>query len=92
MSAPTAGLISAALRNAVVDGTATPAAITDIPIAGKTGTVRLAHETLDWFLGFAPAVHPVVAVALLITDRHGGYGGTVAAPVAARFLEALLQP
>jgi peptidoglycan glycosyltransferase len=92
MSVATARVISEAMRRVVLQGTATPAAADGAPVAGKTGTAPLGDGgSLDWFIGFAPAAHPTVAVAVLVRDARSGYGGTVAAPIAARFLTAFLQ-
>ena len=58
-------------------------------VAGKTGTAqnnqgdKTAHS---WFIGFAPADHPKIAFAVLV--ENGGYGATVAVPIAKGVLEA----
>jgi penicillin-binding protein 2 len=71
-------------------GTAFKARSKDIEVAGKTGTAQVhgRHTELGgyeggdhaWFVGFAPAGRPKIAVAALV--EHGGHGGDVAAPVA----------
>ncbi len=70
-------------------GTAFKARLKDIEVAGKTGTaqVRSGHAdggyetaTHAWFVGFAPAGRPRIALAVLV--EHGGHGGDVAAPLA----------
>ncbi|HVZ86928.1 MAG TPA: penicillin-binding protein 2 [Polyangia bacterium] len=71
-------------------GTAFKARAKDIEVAGKTGTAQVhgRHTELGgyeggdhaWFVGFAPAGRPKIAVAVLV--EHGGHGGDVAAPVA----------
>ena len=38
----------------------------------------------------AHAAHPTVAIAVVVTDPNGGYGATVAAPIAARVLRDVL--
>lgn len=50
--------------------------------AGKSGTAELggSGEPHSWFIGFAPADHPTVAIAVLV--EQGGRGGEVAAPIA----------
>ena len=50
------------------------------------------RETVVSFIAFAPADRPTVAVAVLLRDPHGGFGGTVAAPIAAHVIRALLTP
>jgi len=70
----------------VVDmGTGTRARLEAIEVAGKTGTAQNPHgEDHAWFVCFAPASAPVVAFVVIL--EHGGHGGAVAAPVAARWL------
>ncbi len=41
-----------------------------------------------WFIGFAPADKPTIAIAVMV--ENGGFGGQVAAPVARRMLDAYL--
>jgi peptidoglycan glycosyltransferase len=64
------------------DGHARSAAATaGIAIGGKTGTAQLGGEQAphSWFIGFAPAEAPRLAVAVLVVN--GGEGGAVAAPI-----------
>jgi peptidoglycan glycosyltransferase len=61
-----------------------------IQVAGKTGTAAT-HDGLPphaWFICFAPADHPRVAVAVVV--EHGGAGAFVAAPIALHILQAAL--
>ena len=55
-------------------------------IGGKTGTAQLGgdQEPHAWFIGFAPAEDPKVAVAVLVAN--GGEGSRVAAPIGGRVL------
>ena len=41
-------------------------------------------DTDLWFVGFVPVAHPTIAIAVLLSDVHGGFGGTAAAPIASR--------
>ncbi|HVN69964.1 MAG TPA: penicillin-binding protein 2 [Candidatus Binatia bacterium] len=69
-------------------GTAYGLAITGLPYSGKTGTVETAGgngPNTTWFVAWAPTAHPRLAIAVFI-DRSGGYGATVAAPIARRIL------
>ena len=71
-------------------GTAFKVRSKDIEVAGKTGTAQVHGRHVDsggyeagdhaWFVGFAPAGRPRIAIAVLV--EHGGHGGDVAAPVA----------
>jgi Penicillin binding protein transpeptidase domain/Penicillin-binding Protein dimerisation domain/NTF2-like N-terminal transpeptidase domain len=74
----------------VTEGTGISAAIPGVAVAGKTGTAEVGpHRPSDaWFIAFAPAENPTVAVAVLIVN--GGVGGTVAAPIAREVMEAAL--
>jgi cell division protein FtsI/penicillin-binding protein 2 len=71
-----------AMRAVVTSGTAT--AISGTPVAGKTGTAEYGTgnplPTHAWFTGYLGHY----AVTVLVQD--GGFGGSVAAPLAARFL------
>ena len=65
---------------AVVDrGTGTAASLPDVAVAGKTGTSQTGPV---WFVGFAPADEPQIAVAVLVLDPGpDGSGGRTAAPI-----------
>ncbi len=65
-------------------GTAYGLAIDGLPFSGKTGTVETAGgngPNTTWFVAWAPTAHPRLALAVFI-DRSGGYGASVAAPIA----------
>jgi len=72
------------------------AAVPGIPTAGKSGTAELGGkgEPHSWFIGFAPADNPQVAIAVLV--ERGGRGGESAAPIAgdlmSRYFELYGQP
>jgi cell division protein FtsI (penicillin-binding protein 3) len=70
-------------------GTATGAAIEGYELGGKTGTAEKPDETGGYsetkfvasFVGFAPAAHPRLLVAVMVDEPQGDiYGGTVAGP------------
>lgn len=74
----------------VTRGTGTAAALPGVRVAGKTGTATLAAGTAHgWFVAFAPADAPRVAVAIVV--ENGGYGGVVAAPIARHVLQVALE-
>jgi peptidoglycan glycosyltransferase len=82
----------------VVDrGTATPAQIPGMKVAGKTGTAQSApnRPPYAWFVSFAPADNPAVAVAVLVEDagveRDAISGSGLAAPIAKRVMEAVIR-
>jgi len=70
----------------VTDGTGRAAARPDMDVAGKTGTAEGAGGPHSWFLALAPADNPTIAVVVVIEGE--GTGGTVAAPIAARIIDA----
>jgi peptidoglycan glycosyltransferase len=91
--ASTADQLNQMMQRVVNSGTATAAALEGIQVAGKTGTAEKGDGTnLAWFIGFAPAEDPKVAVAVVIEDTQST-GGEAAAPLAAAVLKAALaQP
>ncbi|HWD75330.1 MAG TPA: penicillin-binding transpeptidase domain-containing protein [Solirubrobacteraceae bacterium] len=96
MTPATASEITQMMRDVVDEGTGTPAQLgSGVPFAGKTGTASIgptgANETVPWFIGFAPANSPKVAVAVMIEKTIGGFGGQVAAPIAKNVVQTLLS-
>jgi penicillin-binding protein A len=75
-------------------GTGTAAALPGVTVAGKTGTAELRPNSSNpkdadaWFVAFAPADRPKVAVAVMLVGA--GFGGTAAAPVARSVLQSAL--
>lgn len=82
-------------------GTAGRARSEMVEVAGKTGTAQvvqmvgevvksedLPYEVRDhaWFVAYAPAKEPEIAVVVLV--EHGGHGGAAAAPIAKEVIEA----
>lgn len=94
MSRKAAGDLTAMMGQVVREGTGTAAALTGVEVAGKTGTAQVGNQgsnlTQPWFIAFAPLKNPKVAIAVTVERSQGGFGGTVAAPIAKRVLEALL--
>jgi penicillin-binding protein A len=89
----TASELSAMMQRVVNAGTATAAALEGIQVAGKTGTAEKGDGTnLAWFIGFAPAEDPRIAIAVVVEDTQST-GGEAAAPLAAAVIKtALAQP
>ncbi len=67
------------------------ARIDGVPVAGKTGTAQLGagQEPHSWFIGFAPADNPQIAIAVIV--ENAGSGGEWAAPIAGRLMARYLQ-
>jgi peptidoglycan glycosyltransferase len=96
MSAETAATLNEMMQNVVAEGTGTAAALSGISVAGKTGTAEVPGREAcaglpnqAWFIGFAPAEDPQVAVAATV-ECTSGQGGTVAAPIAKAVMESVL--
>jgi penicillin-binding protein A len=92
MSSKTASEITDMMVGAVTGGTGTAAQIPGVQVAGKTGTAETGRQGVNttWFIAFAPAYAPRVAVAVALENQHG-FGGTTAAPIAKVLLQAVLQ-
>jgi peptidoglycan glycosyltransferase len=96
MSPGTAAELTGAMTSVVDEGTGTAAALAGIDVAGKTGTAEVPGRAecsglpnQAWFIGFAPAERPTVAVAATV-ECTTGTGGAVAAPIAAGVIQELL--
>ncbi len=94
MKASTAQALAQMMTHVVQEGTGTAAALTGIAVAGKTGTAQVgivgSNLTQPWFIAFAPVDHPRVAIAVTVERSQGGFGGTIAAPIAKTVMETLL--
>src|SRR5437773_2685984 len=77
----------------VEGGTGTAAQIPGVRVAGKTGTAETGRANINttWFAAFAPADAPRVAIAVVVENQNGGFGGTISAPIAKQVMEALLR-
>jgi peptidoglycan glycosyltransferase len=93
MSQKAAAELGEMMQNVVREGTGTAAALSGIDVAGKTGTAQIdpsRNITQPWFIAYAPADDPKMAIAVTIERSNGGFGGTEAAPIAKAVLEQLL--
>lgn len=94
LSTVTNGLVANELKDMMTEvvsrGTGTNASIKNIKVAGKTGTAENASgKTHAWFIGFAPADNPKVAISVVL-EEDGTTGGKTAAPIARKLMvEAL---
>lgn len=88
----TAAELTQMMEAVVTGGTGTAAQIPGIKVAGKTGTAETGdgHYYTAWFVCFAPADHPQVAVAVVLEKQLNGFGGSVSAPIAKQVIQALL--
>jgi peptidoglycan glycosyltransferase len=94
-SATTAQAVASFMIEVVQQGTGTRGQIPGVTVAGKTGTAQAdGGPPHAWFIAFAPAENPQVAVAVIV-ERGGNLGneatgGAVAAPIAAKVLGVAL--
>ncbi|CAN5170207.1 penicillin-binding transpeptidase domain-containing protein [soil metagenome] len=97
ISRQTAATMTQLMINNVSNGAASNATIGGVDVAGKTGTAENGEGAPYslWFTGFAPANDPQVAVAVVVQNGGGigqnGIGNTLAAPIAKKVLEAVLN-
>lgn len=83
--------------SAVSEGQSNGARIEGVDVAGKTGTAQngTGEPYSLWFTGFAPADNPEVAVAVVVENDgdlgHHSSGNIVAAPIAKKVIEAVLN-
>jgi peptidoglycan glycosyltransferase len=92
MKPKTAADLTAMMTRVVESGTGTSAQIPGISVAGKTGTAETGREGQNdtWFIAFAPAEAPRVAIAVGLSNQDGT-GGSTAAPIAQAVIAALLR-
>lgn len=79
--------------NVVNNGTGTEAYVRGLKVAGKTGTAQLDLKegtNNAWFVGFAPADDPKVAISVVIPNIQD-YGSEVAAPIAGELLKYAVE-
>ncbi len=99
VSRSTARKVMAMLRDVVIQGTGTEAAIPGYTVAGKTGTANkpTAHgystsRYVASFVGIVPARNPRLVVMVMVDEPHGTiWGGVVAAPAFAKIAQFDLQ-
>ena len=96
LSAANAAALTQMMVGVVESGTGTAAQIPGVTVAGKTGTAQHGEGANPhaWFVSFAPAEAPEVAVAVIVLDGGSlsseATGGALAAPIARAVLEAAL--
>ena len=81
--------------NVVENGTGSNARISGVRVAGKTGTAQTGNDrpNVAWFVAFAPAKNPTVAVAVVIENAgvEEVSGNALAAPIARAVMQAVLR-
>ncbi|MBQ7501649.1 cell division protein FtsI [bacterium] len=90
ISKKNAALVAEAMEFTVREGTGMAAYIPGVRVAGKTGSAENPHGKVHaWFIGYAPAEDPKVAVSVILENAGGG--GKFAAPVAREIMKAALE-
>jgi peptidoglycan glycosyltransferase len=90
VSKEVAGQLTRMMTSVVDHGTGRRARIDGVGVAGKTGTAENSADDHNWFIGFAPADNPKIAVAVFV--RNGGStGGDLSAPIARTVIQAYLD-
>jgi peptidoglycan glycosyltransferase len=99
VSAETAEQLTTAMEGVVSEGTGTNARIEGVQVAGKTGTAETPYnkscgggtnENQAWFIGFAPADNPQIAIAASVECTEQ-FGNDVAAPIFRDVAESILN-
>src|SRR5918995_6717606 len=93
MSEETAAQVAEMMTNVAEEGTASGLSVAGATLAGKTGTAELDLAGLNqaWFIGFAPADDPQIAVAATVERCQGCFGGDTAGPIATDVMQSLLE-
>lgn len=91
MSTDTANKLTSYMVDVVDSGTGKNAKVKGVKVAGKTGSAEDSSKnaTHSWFIGFAPADNPKIAVAVIV--ENGGLGGKKAASAAQKVMENYLK-
>jgi peptidoglycan glycosyltransferase len=96
ISEQTAAELTDMMTHVTQEGTAAGLTVSGATsFAGKTGTAEIGDPAQGinqpWFIAFAPADNPQVAVAATIERCQGCFGAEVAGPIATQVMETLLN-
>jgi penicillin-binding protein A len=91
MGEDTAQTLNTMMQSVVSEGTGTAGAVSGIDVAGKTGTAEISTGVNDaWFIGFAPANDPQIAISCIV-EHTSGFGGPTCGPIFKAVAESVLQ-
>ncbi|MGY2065958.1 peptidoglycan D,D-transpeptidase FtsI family protein [Blastococcus sp. SYSU DS0619] len=92
ISAEIADQLTEMMVSVVDRGSGRAARLPGMDVAGKTGTAQVREGVPDhnWFMGFAPADDPEIAVAVFVANG-GGTGGDISAPIARDVMAAYFE-
>jgi peptidoglycan glycosyltransferase len=93
ISEEAAAQLTEMMVNVTRDGTASGLSVDGVEFAGKTGTAEIDLEGTNqpWFITFAPAEDPQIAVAVTVERCQSCSGGETAGPIATQVMESLLD-
>lgn len=97
LEADEASVLNRIMVNVVERGTGAAARIPGVEVGGKTGTAQTSKDRppYAWFIAYAPADNPQVAVAVVVESADipatDIAGGRVAGPIARSIMEAVLR-
>ena len=96
LDAATAGTLNQMMQNVITTGELTEAEIPGVRVAGKTGTAEAPpNQPHSWFVSFAPADDPEIAVAVMVENGGvidaEGDAATPAIPIARELMAAHLR-
>ncbi len=102
LSAANWQLVTDAMAQTTINGTAAAVHMANVDFAGKTGTAQVVNHSAGatslgkgkeranaWFVGMAPRRNPDIVVAVLV--EHGGWGAEASAPLAAQVITAFVN-
>jgi peptidoglycan glycosyltransferase len=90
ISRSTSQFLTTMMVNDVERGIGVKARVKGIKVAGKTGTSGSRNPNFHaWFICFFPAENPKIAMAILA--ENGGTGKDVAAPIAKKVIEGMME-
>jgi penicillin-binding protein 2 len=80
--------IQTAMRDVTTEGTGAIVNFPNVAVASKTGSAQVHGnlKTHGWFVAYAPADHPTIAIAAVV--EQGGHGASSAGYVARAMLQA----
>ena len=91
MGEDTAHTLNTMMQSVVSEGTGTAGAVSGIDVAGKTGTAEISSGVNDaWFIGFAPASDPQIAISCIV-EHTSSFGGPTCGPIFKAVAESILQ-
>jgi len=91
MGEDTAQTLNTMMQSVVSEGTGTAGAVSGIDVAGKTGTAEISTGVNDaWFIGFAPANDPQIAISCIV-EHTSGFGGPTCGPIFKAVAESILH-